>query len=267
MSKIQQSCSPSFGWVGLLVVFFGLCEAPLSFAHAPSTQEANTLPAAVEPVSELPLEPQPSPNGLYPIWESDGRVLPNRGLVLGVRRAQFGIADRLHLNMDIGMFISRTPNMGGRLSLWRDAKFATSLQVMGYLALPGAYEPFWSSSYQPRFAPPKSVFMLPVSFAHSIHLTPWLKLHNTSTILGVAGKAIETDGVVGHFATLEMNANLMNSLFLHVGEVGFWRHEFLVMGASYRFFWSWFEARIGYYFRVHPDGVESQPLFDMQVVL
>ncbi|MCC6750608.1 MAG: hypothetical protein IT371_23305 [Deltaproteobacteria bacterium] len=206
-----------------------------------------------------------APNGLYPIWEDNGLLLGHRHFVLSYRQAQFGILDAIQVGVKPSELIFRVPNVHAKVSLYRRRTLSLTAQVALFVVLPGASEAFVSSSYTSWLHNPNfTVFALPLSLSATWKVTKWLAAHNTLTVLNTMGDAPVQGGVtVGNYLSLEFLAFKYHGFFLHGGEVGFWDHNFGVFGASYRFHYRWFEARIGYVYRASVDGLQGQPLFDV----
>ena len=65
---------------------------------------------------------------------------------------------------------------------------------------------------------------------------------------------------LGYFVTLDLLPSRRHGFVFHFGEVGFWEHDFLAFGASYRLNYRSFELRVGYLYRRSVDGGQGSPL-------
>ncbi len=212
--------------------------------------------------------PSGAPNGLYPLWETPGTVLTHRQIVLGTSNAQFGILGRLHLGISPLEMLYRVPNGHLKVSLYQSETLTAAVQLGVFGILAGADESFFSSSYTSRIAnPDHTLFAIPLSGATSLAVAPWLNLHNTLTLLTVLAEApIQNDVTVGDFVTAELMAGRHHSLFVHLGEIGFWEHDLFVLGVSYRLLVGWFEARVGYFLRFSAEGMQSNPSLSLAAI-
>ena len=207
--------------------------------------------------------------GMYPMWDTTGTVLEHRHAHVGTSAAIFGIGDVAEVGTTPTVLILRVPNLQAKVAVVSSGPLYVAVQLAAYLILPGANDSFASSRYTSRiYNPDQSLLATPLSVATTWRVTPWLSVHNTLTAVGVTAKApIKSDLHVGDFVTVEMLAVAYHSLFLHVGEIGFWDHDQTVFGVSYRLSWDWLEARIGYFYRDTPDGMQSQPLASVAIQL
>lgn len=206
---------------------------------------------------------------LYPIWEGTGRILPHRATVLSTSSVQVGLADTAELGVRPVPFFMRTPNLQAKVGIYRRNGVQAAISLSALVFMRGAAKAFYSSRYASRM-PGKhpTVVAAPASLSVSVALTPWMHLHNTATLLMVAGpRPVRTEGTIGDFATLEIIGGRGVSLFFHAGEIGFYRHDHLVGGASCRVLWTPIEARVGYFYRVSNQGAQSQPLVSVGVLL
>ena len=84
----------------------------------------------------------------------------------------------------------------------------------------------------------------------------------TFTYKDAEGAAIDLTDYAGEF-----KARARHSMLLHAGDVGFWNHDFSMLGASYRYHNSWMEFRIGYFYRIRSEGMQSSPLIGVGFVI
>lgn len=222
--------------------------------------------ARAEPAATRPL-PTLAANGLYPLWEGTGDVHGHRHGVVALRDVQLGLGGWGQLGSQPLEFVFRTPNAQLKLALWRGERWRWALQAGCYALLPGAGEAFLSPTYAATLRNQDfSVFALPLQLATSWRAAPWLQLHHTLTALTVAGQPpVQPRLTVGNFLTAELLALRHHGFYLHLGEVGAWAHELLILGASYRLRWGPVEGRVGYVYRRHAEGWQGQPLIDLGV--
>ena len=207
-------------------------------------------------------------SGLYPLWESSGFVLAPAQARLGINTTSIGVWRTLQLGTSPSAFVFRVPNLWAKVGVYSKDGLHLALQAGAFGVLAGASKSFLSPQYASRLNNPDALVMVvPVSFAASWEVTPWLRLHNTVTAMGVFSKKLRSDVTVGDFLTAEFRAFQRHAVFLHTGEIGFWEHDQNVLGVSYRYNYHWFEVRLGYFYRFSKDGAQSAPLFDLGLVL
>lgn len=248
-------------------------------ASARTAHEAQSEPsrADVQPQArvgqedtEPPMDPRRYAAGnMYPLWESNGLVLGHRNVRLGTSEFALGFGNVAQVGLKPISLMMRVPNLQAKMQVLRSLWMDLAIQVGAYGLLPGASEEFISSRYTSRiYAPRTTIGVFPVSVGVTCHLARWLLLHGATTALSVFAKGpIKNEVTVGHFTTLELLPINHHSLFLHVGEIGMWHHDQWIAGASYRLQAAWFEARLGYFYRKTADGMQSQPLLQLGVLL
>lgn len=263
-----------------LLVLGCVLAASLARAEAPVSQSSEQAPAAAPaapaptpppaPVEDL-AEPQlPALTSLYPLWENTARVLPHRALYLGTANAEFGLFDVAQLGVRPLSFIFRTPNVHAKLRLLSTPRLEVAAHAEVDVFLPGASEAFTSSNYISRLDTRDILLtVVPVGATASYQITSWLYVHGTATVMGMfdngpyVNRLVPGANVVAEFLALEHH-----SVRAHASEVGFWDHDFNMLGMSYCYRRSWFEAQVGYFFRFFKkDGRQTSPLIALGAYL
>ncbi len=207
-------------------------------------------------------------NGIYPLWENNGHLLPHRRALIGSSNVLFGIGGVVQLGVAPTSLVMRTPNFQLKVPLYRDDRVLLAGQLGTYVLMPGADSAFASSRYTSRiYNPDHTIVVAPLSVAATIKVASWLQLHPSVTALGVFGSKVRSEVTPGAFVTAELLALENHSLLLHGGEIGMWDHDQYIFGASYRLNWQWLEARAGYFYRISPDGMQGQPLVSAGLLL
>lgn len=235
---------------------------PEAAASTPETPQAPEKPQ--EP--EKPFSPLTS---LYPLWENTAHVLPHGDMFLGTNNAEFGILGFGQLGTHPLSFIFRTPNIHAKVRLLEQEKFAVAAHAEFVVFLPGSSEAFTSSNYISRLDTRDILLtVVPVGVTASYEAFPWLYLHGTTTLMGIFDDGPYRKRVVpGATLVAEFRAFQRHTFRAHIGEVGFWIHDFNVLGASYCYRRSWFEAQIGYFYRFMREGRQASPLFSLGAYL
>lgn len=215
--------------------------------------------AAVRPDAEPPTQP------LYPLWEWTGRVLGHRRLHLSNTVAGFGIGGRYEVGTRPLEFLFRMPNVHVRALLLERGAVSVAAQAELDVFLPGASEAFVSSNFVSRLDNAHvTVTTLPLSVSGSWTATPWLHVHGTATVMPILNSgAYRNRAVPGVTLAAELFALQRHSLTAHTGHVGLWDRDFALLGVSYRYRRSWFEARAGYFYRFLRDGTQTSPLVSL----
>jgi hypothetical protein len=166
-------------------------------------------------------------------------------------------------------FIFRTPNVHGKVRLLSRERLAVAAHAELLVFLPGASEAFISSNYISRLDTRDILLtVIPVGGTATYQLTPWLYLHGTATVMGIfddgpyRNRLVPGVTMVAEFLALEHH-----TFRAHAGEVGFWSHDFNLLGASYCYRRKWFEAQVGYFFRFMRDGRQGNPLLSLGAYL
>lgn len=249
--------------------------AVVATLHSAAPPGATAMPPAAPPAEAHVAQPPPqeafaSPAaGLYPLWEVTGGVLPAGRIFLGSSAAEVGLPAGLQLGLSPTNLVMRVPNLHLKGALYRGERVQLAAQVGAYLVLPGAHEAFLSSRYASGIQlEARSVLAVPLSLAVRWDARPWLRVHASTTALGVTGRApVQTDLTPGAFASVELAPQARHGLFLHGAQLGLGRDGMQVLGASYRFHNDWFEGRLGYVYRRTRDGIQGQPLLSLGLQL
>ena len=208
-------------------------------------------------------------NGVVPIWESSGRTLALRQAYLGTSHVQVGLGKGILIGLRPIPYPSGAPNLHGRFRILSTKSLDVALQVEGMILLPGAGNSFASSNFKSRINNWTSAYLVvPLSLAATWQPAKWLSLNQSLTLLSVLGLFEPNARVtLGYFVTLELLPLSRHGILLHLGEVGFWDHDFVTLGASYRFNYRSFEARIGYLYRRSVDGGQGAPMLSIGFLL
>jgi hypothetical protein len=209
---------------------------------------------------------RPSTEGFYPLWENTGFVEKAREIYLGTNGAHFGIEDVAHVGVQPINFAYRAPNGYVKFSLLQRGRWHVSGQVGGFYLMNEASRAFLSPMYTSRLDNPDfSVTLIPVSLTATLEVSDWMQLHQTATTLGVfcPSGQIENSAYLGYTAVAELLAKRRHSVLLHAGEVGFWNHDFSLLGTSYRYHNSWMDFQVGYFYRFRQDGNQSAPMISL----
>ena len=192
-----------------------------------------------------------SPSGFYPIWENTGFVPKHRDLYIGTNGAKFGIGNYMALGLEPVQFVYRAPNANAKFALFETDKWSLATQIGVLELLDQASRAFFSPMYSSRLDNPDfNITLLPASVSATYSLRDWLELHQTVTGLGVfTSGALQNQAYFGYSAVGEFIASSHHSALIHLSEVGLWNHDFSMLGASYRYQSSWFEFRLGYFYR------------------
>ncbi len=210
-----------------------------------------------------------APNGLYPLWENNGLIITHRHGVLTSSVAQFGILDRIHIGTRPTSLAMRVPNMHLKALIYRWPTVSLASELGVYILLPGAKESFFSPRYTSRLGNiDNTVTVLPLNVAVTWHPKPWVALHATLTCMTILGDApVKNEAVIGGFIATEFLAWKYHALSVHIGEIGMWNHDQWIVGGSYRFHYQWFDARFGYFMRHSPEGLQTNPMFQVGLLL
>lgn len=238
----------------------------------PPAPAVETAPAPPPPAAEpAPEEEPPTPTltPLYPLWENNGLLLGHRRLFLGTNQAEIGLFDVVQVGVHPVYFIFRAPNAHAKVRLLARERLSVAAHAEVVVFLPGAGEAFVSSNYVSRLDTSDSLLtVVPVGASASYALTPWLYLHGTATVMGMFDDGpFRSRGVFGTALVAEALALQHHSFSVHVGEVGFWNHDFNSLGGTYRYRRGWFELKLGYFYRFMKDGRQASPLLSLGAYL
>jgi hypothetical protein len=204
-----------------------------------------------------------SVNGLYPLWEASGHTLGLGGAHIGTSHIQVGLGKRIQVGLRPVPYPFGAPNLHGRFGVLTKEGFHLAFQGEVMVLLPGAGNSFASSNFKSRINNwAKTYVVVPVSLAASWQPLKWLQLNQSLTVMGVFGLTEPSGRVtLGYFVNLELVPLRRHGFVAHFGEVGFWDHDFVVIGASYRLNFRAFELRLGYFYRRSADGGQGAPAF------
>jgi hypothetical protein len=241
----------------------------LGLLLATSAAQAAEAPEQPAPDSTAPEGPVSPLTSLYPLWENTAHLLGHQELYLGTSNAEFGILDVAQLGTHPLSFIFRTPNIHGKVRLLSRERLAVAAHAELLVFLPGASEAFISSNYISRLDTRDILLtVIPVGATATYQLTPWLYLHGTATVMGIFDDGPYRNRLVpGVTVVAEFLALQHHTFRAHTGEVGFWNHDFNILGASYCYRRKWFEAQVGYVLRFMRDGRQGNPLISLGAYL
>ena len=266
-----RSASLRFVLLGLLLgAFEARAQEPVTPpAPAPESPVSEPAPAPAAEPAPPEEEPTSSLTALYPLWENTGHVLGHRRLFLGTSNAEFGLFDTVQVGVHPLFYLFRTLNVHGKVRLLSRDGLSVAAHAELLHFLPGASEAFISSNYVSRIdTRDVQLTVIPVGTSASYAVTSWFYLHGTATVAGIFDNGpFQERLVLGTTVVGEVLALRRHSLALHVGEVGFWNHDFATLGASYRYRLGWFELKLGYFFRFMDDGRQGSPLVSLGAYL
>ncbi len=236
------------------------------FAHAES--DASLSAPFPIPAKRKAREYRADTTGLYPLWENTGHVESAGDVRISTTGVQMGMPG-VHIGALPLPFFYRTPNAYLKGSLFSSNRAALALQVGFFHLLPSASRSAFSPMYPTRLDNSDfSLTVIPMHLAFSWTLSQWLEWHHTlGAVVNLPSGNITGDFTPGYLSGLELNPLGNHALVLHLGKVGFERHEFFLAGASYRFRNSWLEARFGYFYRFRAEGAQAGPLASLGFLL
>lgn len=251
------------------VIALGLSIA--ATASSSYAEETSSAPASVTQVKVAASEStadsiRPSTTGFYPLWENTGYVERHREIYLGTNGAHYGIADVAHIGTQPIHFLYRAPNAYAKFSLLKRGSWNLSAQAGFFYLMNEASRAFLSPMYASRLDNPDfNVILLPMTFSATYELSDWLQLHQSATMMGIysASGQLTNEVFPGYTAVAEFLARRRHSVLAHFGEVGFWKHDFSMMGISYRYHNTWIDAQIGYFYRFRADGNQAAPMVSL----
>ncbi len=210
-----------------------------------------------------------STTGFYPIWENTGNIEGHRLARVGISDAEVGIGNFAQIGINPVLFAYRTPNAYLKFNLGRTEVSRWSLQLGFYYVLEQASRSSMSPMYVSRLDNPDFTLLLaPTSLNHSLNLSGWMQIHQSLTALPeISSGKLDNRIFAGYSAVAEFLPEERHGILLHFSEVGFWDHDFNLLGASYRYRNTWMEFRLGYFYRVHKTGAQSSPLFNLTFLL
>jgi hypothetical protein len=222
---------------------------------------SDTRPRAVNRTPQLS-------TGLYPLVETTGYLPRKYTLQLAWNQIAYSIFDGVTIGTQPALFMFRTPNFYVKARLYEDSKNAVALNVHNHTLLKNSGDFFTTFYASPIHNPNSSVYVIPVSLAHSYKFNRHITIHQSVTDINVlAERDIQNQATLAYATMVELKARDHHSVFVHASEVGFWDHDYYYAGISYRYSSKTFFAQAGYFYRVQTEGVQSLPLFDIGFIL
>jgi hypothetical protein len=209
--------------------------------------------------------------GFYPIWENTGFVESKTGnAFLGTYSGHVGLAGKVNVGIQPIFFAYRAPNGYIKAQLWESELFSVAGQVGLFHLLTGASR----SSFSPMFTtrldnPDYTVTLLPVSVSATLKLNDLADIHSTITGMGIFGSddRLKKEAFFAYSLQVELLPKSRHALVFHWTDVGLWHHDLTVLGASYRYRNTWFEGRLGYFYRLRDLGNQNGPLIGFGFLL
>lgn len=202
--------------------------------------------------------------GFYPLWENSAHLLGHRDALLGTDAFDLGLFDRFQAGLRPQEFLFRTPNVHAKVQLLARGPLELSAQLEVLWLLPGATSVFTSSNFVSRIDNARGgLWVVPLGATLSWYPAGFVALHTTLTAMAVAGSEQPLYASLGLSSVLEVHAHRRLAFLLHASEIGFWRHDLFVVGASFRLRFGWFYTQLGYFYRVSPDGRQASPLLSL----
>jgi hypothetical protein len=236
-------------------------------AVVPAAPAAGQAPPIAEDrlVAEAPADRAGfSKVGFYPLWEGSASVLGHRQALLGTDYLELGLFDRFQVGLRPQEYLFRTPNVHGKVQLLSRGTLELSAQLEVLSLLPGATTVFTSSNFVSRIDNTRgALWVVPLGSTLSWLLADFVALHTTLSVMSVAGSVQPLYASVALSSVLELRALRRVAFFLHATEVGFWRHDQYVLGASFKLTFGWFYSQLGYFYRFSPDGRQASPLVSL----
>lgn len=228
-------------------------------------------PAPASPEAGAPPEPAAPPAhegfaavGFYPLWENSAHLLRHRDALLGTDAFELGLFDRFQAGLRPQEFLFRTPNAHAKVQLYARGALELAAQLEVLWLLPGATNVFTSSNFVSRIDNARGgLWVVPLGSTLTWYPAEFAALHTTLSVMGVAGSEQPLYASLGLSTVLEVHAHRRLAFLLHASEIGFWRHDLFVVGASFRLRFGWFYTQLGYFYRVSPDGRQASPLLSL----
>jgi len=206
--------------------------------------------------------------GFYPLIESTGYVPKKNTAQFGFNQISYSVFDRLNISLEPMIMVANTPNLSVKGLLYEDNKNSIALSG-GIKALLPRIDGFFSIYYSSRIHNPNStLYVLPVSLAHSYKLNQNISFHHTITDINVLSQSdFKNKANLAYSTIVQLKAREQHSLQIHASEVGFWDHDYYYFGVSYRYTGKYFYTQMGYFNRIQQEGVQGIPLVDFGIVL
>ncbi len=210
-----------------------------------------------------------SPFGLFPIWENTAEVLGHGQVYVGSHLLGVGLGDRLHIGTHPIRNAMVTPNLHAKVLLLDRPQLRVAAHVEVLWMTQGASNAFTVSNFASRLSTFENAWWVaPVGVTATVAPMRTLFVHVTTTAQGVASKALsKPQATFGVSAQLEWRPFAHHAFVVHAAEVGFHRHDFAMVGASYRYQRWIIEGSIGYARRFYRDGAQGFPVAALGVEL
>jgi hypothetical protein len=206
--------------------------------------------------------------GFYPLWEDTGSTLEHRQMLLGTDYFELGLGGDAQVGLRPQEFLFRTPNLHGKVRLFVRGPFELSVHAETLALLSGATSIFTSSNFVSRIDNSRgTLWVIPVGSTLSWFPADFAAIHTTLTMISVGGRGQPYYASLGLSSVIELRALKHHGLLFHLAEIGFWRQDMFVIGASYRLNLGWCGTQIGYFYRFSPDGSQASPLLSVGVTL
>ena len=210
-----------------------------------------------------------SPFGLFPIWENTATVLGHGQVYLGSHLLGVGLGDRLQIGTHPVRDVMFTPNLHAKFLVFERPRLRVAAHAEVLWMTQGASQAFTVSNFVSRLSTVENAFWVaPLGVTASIAPMRGLFVHVTTTAQGVTSKALpEPQVTFGVSAQLEWRPFEHHAFTFHAAEVGLHRHDYALVGASYRYQRWIFEGSIGYARRFYRDGGQGFPIAALGVEL
>ena len=206
--------------------------------------------------------------GLYPLVEGTGYLSQQYTLQMAWNQISYSLMDGVTIGTQPALFLFRTPNFFVKTRLYEDKTQSVALNIGTNILLKNSGEFFTTFYASSIHNPNSSVYVVPVTLAHSYKLNSFITIHQTLSDINVyAEKDIKNEATIGYAGILELKARNNHSVFIHASEVGFLSHDYYYAGLSYRYSTKRFFTQVGYFYRVQTEGVQVLPLFDIGFTL
>jgi hypothetical protein len=214
-------------------------------------------------LASAPEGPAFAKTGFYPLWEDTGSTLESREMILGTGFVEVGLGRDAQVGLRPQELLFRAPNLHGKLRVFARGPLELSVHLETLALLPGSTSLFTSSNFVSRIDNRGTLWVVPAGASLSWFPADFAALHTTLTAMSVFGGGQPYYASLGLSTVLELHALRHHALLLHFAEIGFWRQDLVIAGASYRLDAGWFEAQLGYFYRFSPDGSQASPLLSL----
>lgn len=212
---------------------------------------------------------RPNTLGFYPLWENTGYVEHDSDFYVGTNSLHMSVHRKTQIGLAPLNFVYRTPNVFAKTAFFQNDKWTVASQVSFFHLMESASRGFFSPVYTSRLDNPDfNVNIATIAVAATYRLNDRVAVHQAITAMPVIASGPLTSEVnFGYSVVAELTAKQRHSVLFHLAEIGFWNHDFAVVGSSYRYQNSWFEARLGYFYRIGIDAQQSAPMISLGATL